>query len=78
MSELPWNERVTQISIHPEAASRKDVARLASELMEERQKARVLVDTLEVIAFNYIGGDDCREIANEALSKWREGKPHVS
>lgn len=33
---LPWDERITVLSVHPDAASRDDVARLASELMECR------------------------------------------
>ena len=33
-AELPWPERVAMLSIHPEAASREDVARMAAELME--------------------------------------------
>lgn len=34
MSKLPWLERVTMLSIHPDAASRSDVARMASDLVE--------------------------------------------
>jgi len=30
---LSWSERVVMLSIHPDAASREDIARLASELM---------------------------------------------
>lgn len=37
MNKLPWNERVTAISINPSMASFKDVARLAGDLMEARQ-----------------------------------------
>ena len=33
---LPWDERATMLSINPDCATRDDVARLASELMEMR------------------------------------------
>lgn len=32
---IPWEERVVMLSIHPDAATRDDVARLASSLREE-------------------------------------------
>lgn len=39
-NELPWDERITVLSVHPDAASRDDVARLAAELMECRRDLR--------------------------------------
>ena len=32
MTKLPWKERVGMLSINPDAASRDDIARMASEL----------------------------------------------
>ena len=44
MTQLPWTERVPMLSIHPDAASRDDVARLATELMEANQRIGVCED----------------------------------
>ena len=33
-NELPWDERVTMLSINPDAATREDVANMAAELVE--------------------------------------------
>jgi len=49
--ELPWDERITVLSVHPDAASRDDVARLAAELMEARaeiQRLREMVRHMEL------------------------------
>ncbi len=31
-NELPWSERINMLAVHPDAANRDDVARMASEL----------------------------------------------
>lgn len=37
-NELPWSERVNMLSINPDAASRDDIARLATEVGEFQRK----------------------------------------
>lgn len=37
-NKLPWSERVNMLSINPDAATRDDVARMASELSEAEMK----------------------------------------
>ncbi len=49
MNELPWNERVPMLSIHPDAASRDDVARLAAELMEANKQVEQFNEALEML-----------------------------
>jgi hypothetical protein len=44
---LPWNERVPMLSINPEAATRDDVAKLASELMEANKRIKELEQALK-------------------------------
>jgi hypothetical protein len=46
---LPWNERVTMLSINPDAANRNDVARMAAELMEANHENARLWDKLKAI-----------------------------
>ena len=38
-SALPWAEKINALSIHPEAATSGDVARLAADLIEARNAA---------------------------------------
>ena len=42
MSELPWDERINMISINPHAATIDDIARLAAELRESRERIESL------------------------------------
>jgi hypothetical protein len=59
MSDLPWAERITVLSIHPDAASRDGVAKLASDLMSARS------------VITYFMGDS-NESADEVLKRLRE------
>ncbi|KKM77435.1 hypothetical protein LCGC14_1370080 [marine sediment metagenome] len=43
---LPWNEKVPMLSIHPDAATRDDIARLAAELMEANKQLNNARDCL--------------------------------
>ena len=67
---LPWSERVPMLSINPDAATRDDVARLASELMKSR-KALQNISNEENIQFAAGAGYDSEidEIAKKALKE---------
>jgi hypothetical protein len=59
---IPWDERVTAISINPEMAKISDIARLADELMQCRCELFRLADV--------VGEDDYKlimEVLKEAL-----------
>ena len=53
MTGIPWGERVVTISIHPDMATRDDVAKLAAELMEANTEIerlqQELVDTRSAV-----------------------------
>jgi|WetSurMetagenome_2_1015567.scaffolds.fasta_scaffold03374_5 hypothetical protein len=43
---IPWNERVTAISINPEMAKISDIARMADDLMRCRRELYRLADVV--------------------------------
>lgn len=45
---IPWREKVPIFSINPDAASRDDIARMASELMEAKQEISRLLKEKEM------------------------------
>ncbi len=50
MSKIPWDEKVPMLSIHPDAADRNDVAKLASELMCANSVLRKIEDEWGVVS----------------------------
>lgn len=47
---LPWNERVVMLQINPEAATKKDIAKLAADLCASRQAIIMALGYLEKVA----------------------------
>lgn len=71
MSDLPWNERVNMLSIHPDAATREDVAKLAAEnismkleLEEAEGLIREIRITLDYLRPLMVAWETCEEEYN--------------
>jgi hypothetical protein len=54
MTLLPWNERITAISINPEMAKISDIVRLADELMQCRSELLRLSEVVGAEDYNSI------------------------
>ena len=65
---LPWSERVPMLSINPDAATRDDVARLASELMEANKRIKRFKEVLTEYGRHHEG---CSAQFNTSHSKYR-------
>lgn len=52
---LPWSERITMLSINPDAATREDIARLAAELMEARYELLRLLGIISTEKSAFLG-----------------------
>ncbi len=67
---LPWNERVPLLSVHPDAATSGEVAKLASELMDMRYLVKLLLKGCKE-AMTYLdkvdGSDNAWEIVQNHL-----------
>ena len=50
-NELPWDERVTMLSINPDAATREDVARMAADLMDFMRTREGMVGRYETFGY---------------------------
>jgi len=50
MNDLPWEERVTMLSVNPEAATEEDVTRMAAEMMEARRILREACIALDAVS----------------------------
>jgi hypothetical protein len=46
MSTFTWFDRITVLSVHPDAATRDDISRLASDLMRCRNELARLLDVV--------------------------------
>ncbi len=48
-TKISWTEKVPMLSINPEAATTKDIARLASELMSARETINYAIGGIDAL-----------------------------
>lgn len=75
MTELPWRERVPMLSINPDAATRDDVASLATELMIANHKLALARKAEEWAAKLYDALADAHESIDGEWGCCSDGKP---
>lgn len=69
---IPWTERVPMLSIHPDAASREEVARMAAELMEALRSIDNLEHESKALAHLHSRCVDERDAAEAKLTAYRK------
>lgn len=68
---MDWSERITMLSIHPDAATRDDVAQLAAELMEANAEIERLRGKLDIITKALVRHNH-RDILEQVLAELKE------
>ena len=64
---IPWNEKVPLLSVHPDTASRQDIARLATEYMELRAGLCNIVSNTAV--YGEIAGEYAHELLQDSVDE---------
>jgi len=71
-NELPWDERVPMLSVHPDAGTRDDIARLAAELIEANGEVERLREQVALRSEMLMTLSDWIEAAGSIVPRNRE------